>query len=417
MKLSLPNLKLGVATAATQIEGGIVDNNWREFFLDGGINDNADPARANDHYARFKEDIDLMSDLKIQCYRMGVEWARIEPEEGKFDQAVIDHYIEEIDYLKSKNIEVMLTLHHFSNPMWFEKRGGWESVNSFGMFINFVRNFVPHVIDKVDYFITINEPNVYAYNCYFNGLWWPNIKNFGSLSSVYGNFTRAHIGCYNYLHSLREDVKVSFANHLRVFQPKKPKNPFNRATTRFAEKCFQGALTHAMMTGECRFPLPQLNTPVGKFYDYIGINYYTRSTMKGLTDVGSGSSCAKNDLGWDIFPEGLAILAKQMHEKYEAPVLITENGTADATDAFRAKYIYDHLEALVTSGVPVTHYFHWTFIDNWEWAEGESARFGLVANDFDTQQRTPRPSARFYTDIIENRGVTDEAYREYVEKE
>jgi beta-glucosidase len=120
------------------------------------------------------------------------------------------------------------------------------------------------------------------------------------------------------------------------------------------------------------------------------------------------------DLGWEIYPEGLTRVLTEYHERFGGPIYITENGAADANDSFRCRFIYDHLAEVVRSGLPVERYYHWTFMDNWEWHEGQTTRFGLVGNDFRTQERTVRESARFYADVIANRGVTEEAYQRWV---
>jgi beta-glucosidase len=214
------------------------------------------------------------------------------------------------------------------------------------------------------------------------------------------------------------DTKVSFANHLRVFAPKNPKNPFHRIASRFSEYLFQGALTDAMMTGRRRFPLPRRRgVKEGKYYDFIGINYYSRSTVSGIAD-GTRKECFHNDLGWEIYHEGLIELSNKLSEKYgrEYPVFITENGTCDNSDTFRPRFIYDQLKLVSETENRIERYYHWSFTDNFEWREGECARFGIVHVDYETQTRTVKDSGKLYSSIIANRGVTDEAYAEFVEK-
>jgi beta-glucosidase len=210
------------------------------------------------------------------------------------------------------------------------------------------------------------------------------------------------------------DTKVSFANHLRVFEPKNPKNPFHRLASRLSEYLFQGALTDAMMTGRRKFPLiRRRGVKKGKYYDFIGINYYTRSTVSGLAD-GVREGCFRNDLGWEIYHEGLIELANKLASKYGGEVYVTENGTCDNADTFRARFIYDQLELISRVENPITRYYHWSFLDNFEWREGERERFGLVHVDYKTQSRTVKDSGRFYAAIIRDGGVTDESYDRYV---
>jgi beta-glucosidase len=152
----------------------------------------------------------------------------------------------------------------------------------------------------------------------------------------------------------------------------------------------------------------------GKYYDFIGINYYSRSTVSGISD-GVKDESYKNDLGWEIYHEGLIELSNKLYKKYEAPVFVTENGTCDNTDAFRPLFIYDQLKAISETENPITRYYHWSIMDNFEWREGESARFGLVHIDYETQTRTLKDSGKLYEDIIKNRGVTEEAYNAFIE--
>ncbi len=424
MKLKLKDgLSLGAATAATQIEGGDENNNWARFAQEGKIYDETTPTNACDHYNRWREDIDLMAEVGIKVYRFGIEWSRIEPIRGSFDKSALDHYREEIEYMIEKGIRPMLTLHHFTNPLWFEDMGGFTGPESVDIFLNFAERVIDCLGDIVDDYITLNEPNVYATNSLFYGTWPPEKKSLSALIKAYSNFTACHIRAYNMIHEKRqkmgksrEETLVSFANHLRVFAPKNPRNPLHRISSRLTEYLFQGALTKALMTGKCCFPvLKRRGVKKGKYYDFIGINYYSRSTVSGISD-GTRENCFKNDLGWEIYHEGLIEISNNLSDKYNAPVFVTENGTCDNNDRFRPLFIYDQLRAISESENRIERYYHWSFMDNFEWREGESARFGLVHIDYKTQERTVKNSGKLYKSIIENNGVTDEAYSEYIEK-
>ena len=421
MKLTLKDgLLLGAATAATQIEGGDENNNWARFAKEGKIHDKTTPVRACDHYNRFREDIDLMAEMGIEIYRFGIEWSRIEPSEGAFDLDVIAHYREEIEYMLSKGIRPMLTIHHFTNPLWFEDMGGFTSKRSVDIFMRFAERVIDAFGDLVEDYITINEPNVYATNSLYYGTWPPEKKSMSALVKAFSNMTACHIKAYEMIHRKRremgkEPTRVSFANHLRVFAPENEKNPWHRFAAKTTEWLFQGAITRAMMTGECKFPVHKREgVKKGRYYDFIGINYYSRSTVSGISD-GVREGCDKNDLGWEIYHDGLIELANRLGKEYDAPVFVTENGTCDNTDSFRPLFIYDQLKLICETDNPIERYYHWSFLDNFEWREGESARFGLVRVDYETQLRTVNDSGRLYASIIKNKGVTDEAYAAFIE--
>ncbi|MDF2587916.1 MAG: glycoside hydrolase family 1 [Anaerocolumna sp.] len=416
------HLSLGVSTAATQIEGGECEHNWYDWYTKGNIKGHSNPARATNHYHLWKEDTLLMSEMKIKHYRMGIEWARICPKESEVDLEAIAHYKAELQYLKEQGITVLLTIHHFTNPMWFERKGAFTKKENIKYFLDFVELIVKEFGSLVSEYITINEPNVYATNSYYFGEWPPGEKSFSNTILVMSNMAICHIKAYQMIHSIREsmgyqDTLVSFANHVRVFDPLNPKNPWHFICAKLLDWFFQGAITNAISRGKFRWPLKRTKdiTP-GEYLDFIAINYYTRSTVSGFCD-GVKQNAPKNDLGWEIYPEGLIRCADHIYRLLKRPIYITENGTCDNKDAFRSKYIYEHLKVINEANLPITRYYHWCFCDNFEWVEGESARFGLVHINFSTQERTIKTSGEFYTKMIEENGISDELYKEYVESQ
>ena len=423
MEFKLPaGMLLGVSTAATQIEGGAVDGNWNDWYRQGKISDGTDPATGNDHWEKWREDTALLQELGIQLYRFGVEWPRLLPEPGKPDEAAIEHYRQELLELIAAGIRPLLTIHHFSNPMWFERKGGFARRENLQDYLDLVKLVVERFGDLVCDYITINEPNVYTMNGFFFGTWPPGHKSFGEFCAVMENMAYCHIKAYEMIHAMRRemgylDTMVGFANHVRCFDPKNPKNIWHRVCARTVWWLFQGSITRAMSLGEFKWPLRNHGKlPRGEYSDFNGVNYYSRSAIAGFSD-GVRENCPKNDLNWEIYPEGLIRCAEELQKVLDRPIWVTENGTCDNDDRFRSRYLYDHLKILSRSGLPFARYYHWCFCDNFEWIEGNHAKFGIVSIEGAEKKRVVKKSGSFYAEIIQKNGVDRELYEKYVAAE
>jgi beta-glucosidase len=411
---ALPGLALGVATSATQIEGGHLDTEWHRWAGAGGAKDGSTPARAADHWNRVAEDIELLSELGIQHYRMGIEWARVEPSPGQFDTEAITHYRDEVAALRTAGITPLVTLFHFNLPGWLLDAGGWLGPDIKTAFGRFTRKMVQELSPWVDEWIPINEPNVYATIGYLYGQWPPGEHSVRQAIAVMQAEVEVHIAAYQMIHALQPDAKVGTAAHLRAFQPASATNLAHWLASRIGDHVFQRALLKAMNSGVFELPFRRpRGVAAGRYYDFQGINYYTRSTLSSSADQVPPASPV-NDLGWEIYPPGLIEVCQWVHEAYPGPIYITENGTCDNSDTFRSRYLFDHLAQIAGSELPIERYYHWCFTDNWEWAEGESARFGIVALDYETQQRTIKDSGRFFADIIAHQAITEQAYERWV---
>ena len=420
MDFSLPKgLSMGVSTASMQIEGGDVNANWNDWYRKGNIKDGTNPATGNDHWEKWQQDTAIMEQMGLQLYRFSVEWARLMPQEGTVDENAVARYRQELESLRDRNIRPLLTIHHFSNPMWFENKGAFTKRENLHHYLDLVTLVVERFGDLCSDYITINEPNVYATNSYFFGMWPPGEKSLGKTIAVMENLAWCHIRAYQIIHKIREqrglqDTMVGCANHLRVFAPKNPKNLWHKLSAKLTSYLFQDALTDAMTLG--RFPLPMRNwdkLPKGAYTDFIGLNYYTRSTVSGIGD-GVRENSPRNDLDWEIYPQGLVDCAAKLYKVLPKPIWVTENGTCDNDDRFRCRYLYEHLKAISQSTLPFTRYYHWCFCDNFEWVEGNSAKFGLVEVDPKTRARAVKRSGEFYTQVIRASGVTEEIYRNFV---
>ncbi len=413
-----PGMLLGVTTAATRIEGGAADSSWRRWYAQGHIKDGSDPAAAVDHFGRWQEDGALMEELGVQCCRMSVEWSRVEPEDGVFDQQAIARYRQELQDLTDRGIRPLLTLHHFSNPLWLEDRGAFASSDNITCFLRYVRRMVESFGDLVSEYVTFNAPNLYAYNGWLTGAWPPGKRNLLDMARVMTNLAAAHIEAYGLIRKTRlqmgfQDTRVGVALHLRAFGPEDSADPVHRFWASRAEQLFQGSLARAMCTGRTGFPIGRHPAIVpGRYCDFHGVNYYARSTVSGPAD-GAAKGRPVSDLGWEISPAGIVEVCESLCRLVPRPIYITANGTCDNGEHFRARYIAEHLEALCGSGLPVERYFHDTFCDGWEWTEGLSARFGLVALEGSDRERRVKWSGRFYSQVIAQGGVSEELYREY----
>lgn len=408
------NLKLGVATASTQVEGGDKNNTWYRWCLKGKIKDGSSCYLANSHWKNYKEHINLMKELNIECYRMSIEWARIEPKENEFDNNALRHYINEIKYLKEKGIEVLVTLHHFSNPIWFEDKGGFKkkkyAVERFKKYTEFVVNGLKDLV--VDW-CTINEPNVYATNCFTMGEWVNEEKNIFTTFKILRNMSYCHIEAYKIIHKIIKKANVGIALNITGFIPKNPKSIYDKLCAKFVNRAFNTSLVYSMGYGKLIFPLG-LSFKKGDFFDYMGINYYSYNLVHGFK-VEPINTEKHNDLGWGIYPEGFEETLKKYHELTNKNIYVTENGTCDENDSFRPKFIYDHLK-VVSKYSFIKKYFHWTFMDNFEWKEGQSACFGLVKYNYKDETYEPRPSAYFYKEIITNKEISQEMIDKYLKE-
>lgn len=438
-------MRIGTASAGLQIEGSPRPSNWTKWADGGNVKDGTTLEPTTDHWKRWREDNQLMAELEFPIARVGVEWSRIEPEPGNYDTAALERYVEEYRDLQAKGIEPLVTLHHFGQPLWLEERGGWTNPEIVDAFLSFVDVVLDHLGEFIDDWITINEPNVYASEAFLFGSQPPGFGGFSKIRKVLQNMAAAHLLAYERIHKRLDapsrTIKVTFAHHKRVFAPMNPKNPIHRALTPFVEYLFQGAMEKAFYRGKFD---PILGRPESltrgfgngagsKTYyaDAIAINYYSRTAVTGFDD-GTFPGRPTNDLGWEIYPRGIVEVSAPLAQEYNLPIWITENGTADNTESFRCGFILDHLEELARlnaglsapdgtpqSRVPVERYYHWCFVDNWEWSEGMAQHFGVVALD-DNLDRQVKPAARMLRDINRAAAITpaiDQQYREPTAKD
>jgi beta-glucosidase len=419
----------GAATAAHQVEGNNDRNDWWDWEqLPGKINNGDRSGLACDHYRRFSEDFRVLQSMGHNAHRLSLEWSRIEPEPGKYDDAVLEHYREVLGTLRDLGMTPLVTLHHFTNPRWLAARGGWENDDVVASFRQYTRICLERLGDLVPVWVTINEPNVYAYQCYTAGLWLPEKKSFSAAARVLRNMVRAHAAAFEEIkrspHSA--GAKVGVAQHLRVFQPWHAWSPLDHLAASFPHLAFNHWFLRACTDGHAGFPLGlrQRIPEAAGTMDYVGVNYYSRD-MVMFHPGAAGSMLSKtipapgmprSDFDMEIYPQGFHTVLDDVWRTYHRPIYVTEQGVADATDRFRPRALVGHLAELGRAqrdGIDIRGYLHWSSMDNFEWSEGYSMRFGLLEVDFATQERRPRPSAALYSAIIARNGLTWEEIQQH----
>jgi beta-glucosidase len=388
-----PGFLWGAATAAHQVEGQNRNTDWWRAEERGTI-----PHRSGDacgSWQRWPDDLQLLQELGLNAYRLSVEWARIQPEPGQFDQSVLDHYRRQLEALRAANIEPIVTLHHFTHPLWVADGGAWTNPAIVPRFATYVDRVAASLGDLVRWWVTINEPGVMGTLGYLDGVWPPH--RVGAVRAYFRHVrtcAAGHVAARQVLRARRADALASCAYDLYPMQPLRSANPLDRAAVRWYDWLRHGLLFK--LTSDA--------------LDWIGINYYFRLFVEWVADprhayvrthYGPGE---RSDFGWEIYPQGFYSALRRAGE-FGRPVIVTENGIADAGDTHRARFIEDHIRQAhraLEDGVDLRGYLHWSLMDNFEWAAGFTQRFGLASVDFThpDKPRTLRPSARTYAAIV-----------------
>jgi beta-glucosidase len=419
-----PDFKWCVSTAAYQVEGNDKDSDWWQWEqIPGKIVNGEHSGRADDHWNRLEEDTQLLKDLNASAYRFSIEWAKIEPRQGVYDQDAIAHYRKELALLKAAGIEPVVTLWHFTFPEWVAAKGSWEWDGAPTAFANYVGIVYSLIAPDVTTFITLNEPTTYISAAYLGGLYPPGYTNLRDIFPPILGMLKAHAKAYHVLHDAAQSkgktIRVGTANHLRIFDPFDPLKSLDRSFSQQLDEAFNWAFPSALQTGEFKmtitpYTIDQTIDGLSGTQDFMGVNYYSRTLVQfkleaPFVNLINNPDAQHNDLGWEIYPEGFYKILKETYRRFPTlSILVTENGTADAKDSERPQFIIDHLKQLkraIEDGVPVEGYCHWSIYDNFEWTNGFEARFGLYTVDYSTLKRTPRTSAKIFSRIAKENQV------------
>ena len=416
----------GTATAAHQVEGNNTNNSWWDWEQRSGkIRQGDKSGMACDWWrGRWREDFDRAADGGQNAHRLSIEWGRIQPAPDRWDEAALDRYREMLRGLNERGLTPFVTLHHFTDPLWFYEAGSWEQENAPELFVRFVQKSVEALKEYASYWITINEPNLVAANGYLLGNFPPGKKDLRLTMRVMTNLARAHAAAYQSIHKLQPTARVGIGIHYAEMIPARSWSPLDRIQAGLINSALNDFLPSLLTSGKARVSAWRVAVPEAKnTLDYFGLNYYARELAAFTLDLGkyyserhfppgaeaSDSGMFAND------PEGMAS-ALQWARGYKLPIVISENGIEDAEDRLRPRFIVENLHQVwraVNEGTPVKAYLHWTLVDNFEWERGWSQRFGLWELDTNTQARRKRPSADLYAEICRENGISSEMVERY----
>ena len=372
--------------------------------------------------------------MENNALRLSLEWSRIEPAEGQWNSAAIDRYREMLVDLRQRHMVPIVTLHHFTEPLWFVDHGGFANEANIRLFIRYVNYVVEALRDLCDFWVTINEPNVYATQGYELGSFPPGEQNIPRTFQVLRNLLQAHVEAFYTIRRLQPESQIGYCLHYRLFDPADPLSPLDRTVAGLQDTFFNWAVLQGVETGHFPFPLNALLSPVPQAAgarDYHGINYYTRDMVRfdpmmptelfGRRFVRPGAR--RNDPGLDnsfgeIYAEGLYRVLRTVYRRTRGnkPLYITENGFSDALDDRRQRAILEHIAMLhraIREGIPVRGNKYWSLVDNFEWNHGWQVRFGLNEIDPIAQRRFPRRSASLYGEICRANAITEDIVERY----
>jgi beta-glucosidase len=420
----------GTATASHQVEGGNTNNNWYQWeTLGGKIKEGHTSGLACNWWGgKWKDDLDRAAETGQNSHRMSVEWSRIQPSPDRWDEDALDHYRQIIRGMLDRKLVPMVTLHHFTDPLWLTEMGAWETDAVVPYFEAFVKKVVEALKDYVTLWVTINEPNVYIWGGYM-GAGFPPGKNDMNLGlQVMANMLKGHAAAYRAIHAIQPEARVGFALNYRDLQPARPGFPPDQWMADIQSQIYNNTFAGAIKTGKLDAVFKKVSIPEAKgTQDYLGVNYYSGDLVKfDLTAAGEMFGRRSTPPGAEMsetgfianVPEGI-FRALDWAKQFDVPLFVSENGVEDSDDHLRPQYLVEHLEQVwraANYNYRVEGYFHWSLVDNFEWERGWTQRFGLWGLDINTGARIRRPSANLYEAICRENGISYEMVERWAPK-
>ncbi len=416
----------GTATAAHQVEGRNQNNTWYAWEQEEGrIAEGHQSGLACDWWGgRWREDFDRAAKTGQNAHRLSIAWSRIQPAPDRWDESALDRYREMLIGLRERKLIPMVTLHHFSEPLWVAEMGGWENEDVPELFGRFVEKAVDALMPYCDLWVTINEPNVFAFSAYVDGVFPPGKKDLKVALIVLQNLVRAHARAYHIIHDRQPQARVGIAAHYRGFKPATWLPP-DRWIANVFHTLFNDLFPRTLHDGVFNTIYKRYRIPeAAGTQDFLGLNYYAsdlvRFDLLAPSKVFAHRTYPEDALlsesGFIAHqPSGMMACVK-WGGQYGLPLIVTENGVEDSDDTLRPRYILEHLHALwqiMNGNYRVEGYFHWSLVDNFEWERGWTQRFGLWGLDVETQARIRRPSADMFAEICRKNGISTAIVEKY----
>jgi beta-glucosidase len=409
-----PSFLWGTATAAHQVEGGNANSDWWDWEQRPGTPCLDRSGVACDHYRRYPEDVAALASLGLNTYRYSVEWARIEPAAGSFDQGELDHYRRMTDAVREAGLTPMVTLQHFTLPRWVADRGGWMDPATPARFARYCETVVRALGDRVDWYLTINEPGVVAFGGYLGALDFPpGTHDAGSWERASDGLIAGHRLALAAVRGVRPSAKVGATHSMQEWDADEGGRPMMEYLRRRNEDVFLEASDQDDFVGVQTYTRIPLRLGVATsallrlalrspwVMRLVAPPFIRRSAKNPAAAYPAG--VRRTQMGYEFRPEAVAATIRRVATLLPGrDIVVTEHGVATDDDAERIEFIDRGLRAIhaeIEAGIPVRGYIHWSALDNFEWALGYSMRFGLVGVDRSTLARTVRPSGRFLGEI------------------
>jgi len=389
MKAFPEGFEWGTATAAHQIEGGNWNNDWWEWEHTPASGCTEPSGDACDSWHRWDEDVDLCRQLGLGNYRFSIEWSRIEPEEGEWSRAALDHYRRIGEALLDAGIDPVVTFHHFTTPRWLAARGGWAEPRVADAFARFCERAARALAPVMRRACTINEPNIVALHGYQTGVFPPGRREPALRRVVGDHFCEAHRKAVDAIRTAAPDVPVGLTLSMADYQAVAGGEARRDQIVRSMEDVF-------------------LDATEGD--DFVGVQVYTRERVGPDGLAGNEPGVPVLPMGYEYWPQALEACLRRAWEytEGEVPLLVTENGIGTDDDDQRIDYVADSLAGVlrcIADGVDVRGYTYWSLLDNFEWAFGYGPRFGMVDVDRTTFARTPKPSAAWLAQVVKTNAL------------